>query len=637
MHPFKTSAIQVCLRVALILAAMLLPLHPVVQGQENHMHKPARILFLLDGSSSMLNDWQHKETRFATAARIIERITDSVYKINPKVAFALRVYGTQYPAQDKNCYDSRLEVPFGYKNAAQIQTRLKYLTAKGYSPIAWSLEQAAVHDFVNSDQYAYSIILLTDGGESCGGDICQTVTQLVQQKISFQPYILSLVDYAPLRDQYDCMGKLLTVAKEGDIQTAVQTILHDNRILFKEGASKIHPEPIAVTREEQQPTPVATTPERPVSSEMKEVAAIPVSRQPARQQVNRSPAPGGATRSTSRVTLAIPLEPEAITRPVLPVFKRVSINTKPRRANILYTLPIAQVRKLPKLVLLQIPLETVPQPPASKQPAVRSRQPPKTIEEKDVAYTLSTEEAKDTRLQVFFTNGKGKYYNTEPKMVFLDSKSQKQLKTAYRNMMVGAPDPILLASGTYDIQIPGSKATARNVHIQPNKLNSVTILVGHGSIAFHYPTNTRRPVEEYQALVSKRFEGGPVVKQACDTELPYDPTNYHVEINTLPPLIYNVDVGFNEVKLLAVPEAGKVVIINTELMGKIQFWFQMGGDYVPFYDMVINGNPATQTVSFRPGNYQVRYYQHGSTPASKPAVIGFSVVSNQTTEVKLIP
>src|SRR5690606_5904873 len=130
-----------------------------------------------------------------------------------------------------------------------------------------------------------------------------------------------------------------------------------------------------------------------------------------------------------------------------------------------------------------------------------------------------------------------------------------------------------------------------------------------------------------------RFEGGGVVKQACDSELPYDPSNYHIEINTLPPLVYNVDVNFGEMKLIAIPEAGTVEIVNTELLGKVQFWFQMGDAFVPFYDMVLTGNPEAQSVEVRPGNYQVRYYRHGSAPSSQPAVISFSIKSKHTTKI----
>src|SRR5690606_40613524 len=74
--------------------------------------KPARILYLIDGSSSMTYNWSGNETRNKVASRIVSAICDSIFLVNKDVEFAVRTYGTQHPSQDKNCLDTRLEVPF---------------------------------------------------------------------------------------------------------------------------------------------------------------------------------------------------------------------------------------------------------------------------------------------------------------------------------------------------------------------------------------------------------------------------------------------------------------------------------------------------------------------------------------------
>ena len=56
-----------------------------------------------------------------------------MYALNNEVEFAVRAYGTQFPAQDKNCTDTRLEVPFNIQNVAQINTRLKNIKPIGFS------------------------------------------------------------------------------------------------------------------------------------------------------------------------------------------------------------------------------------------------------------------------------------------------------------------------------------------------------------------------------------------------------------------------------------------------------------------------------------------------------------------------
>ena len=165
-------------------------------GQQPTKAKQPRILILLDGSSSMQKQWTPNDFRYEAAARIIDKLMDSVYAVNPDVEFALRVYGHQHPTADNNCFDTKLEVQFSKDHYTQMMLRLAALDAIGVSPIAYSLQQAAEKDLVRLDENKYSLILITDGGESCDGNICAVVRELLKKKIDFKPYILSLVDYA---------------------------------------------------------------------------------------------------------------------------------------------------------------------------------------------------------------------------------------------------------------------------------------------------------------------------------------------------------------------------------------------------------------------------------------------------------
>ncbi len=193
-------------------------------GQVKELDKQPRILILLDGSSSMGSEWG-KETRFKAASHIITTLMDSLYKVNKDVEFALRVYGHQSPSQDNNCYDTKLEVMFSKDNLTQMTLRLAALRAVGVSPIAFSLKEAAENDLTDPDRNTYSLILITDGEESCGGDICAVVKELLEKKIDFKPYILSLVDNTALKSQYACMGNYLVVADPRDIKPTVGKIV----------------------------------------------------------------------------------------------------------------------------------------------------------------------------------------------------------------------------------------------------------------------------------------------------------------------------------------------------------------------------------------------------------------------------
>ena len=199
------------------------------QAQVAGQVQQSRILILLDGSSSMVNKWEGDKDRFKAAGEIILKLMDSVYKVNKDVEFSLRVYGHQHTVSENDCHDTRNEVMFSKDNYTQMQFRLASLQPLGVTPIAYSLEQAAENDLVDEQTYAYSIVLVTDGGESCGGNICDVVKNLLQRKIYFKPYIVSLVDYAPLRDEYACLGKYLQVTSTRDIPKTVGAIVDSFR------------------------------------------------------------------------------------------------------------------------------------------------------------------------------------------------------------------------------------------------------------------------------------------------------------------------------------------------------------------------------------------------------------------------
>jgi von Willebrand factor type A domain len=216
---FKTILRNLCLIIGLVL------LHITAANAQ----KKTRILFLIDASSSMSYPWSGADNRFQAAGRVVLGIMDSMYAINNEIEFAVRVYGADYPSQEKNCVDTKLEVPFNLQNMSQIKNRLKYITPRGSSPIAYSLQQAFENELGNSTKYDYSFVLITDGGETCGGDICDIYKKMLKQNIAVSPYIVGLDSNVNLIKFYECLGQYVGVAGPKDIATAVQLIVNNNR------------------------------------------------------------------------------------------------------------------------------------------------------------------------------------------------------------------------------------------------------------------------------------------------------------------------------------------------------------------------------------------------------------------------
>ncbi len=187
----------------------------------------------MDASSSMSYKWGPTQSRWDVARQAVLSIMDSMYAINNEVEFAVRVYGSEFPAQEKNCFDTKLEIPFNLQNLNQVATRLKYINPTGSSPIAYSLKQSSATELADFALYDYSFILITDGGESCGGDVCDAYKTLIQNKIKVEPYIIGLDTNKNLLNYYECLGQYVSVTKPGDIAMAVKLIVDKNRVLLE--------------------------------------------------------------------------------------------------------------------------------------------------------------------------------------------------------------------------------------------------------------------------------------------------------------------------------------------------------------------------------------------------------------------
>ncbi len=127
-----------------------------------------RTEFIIDISGSMnkmLGSQKRIEAARTALAAALAGIPDGS-------VVALRLYGHRTSPRDKaaSCKDTELVIPFGPVNKAQMQSIVDGAMPLGETPIAYSLEQAA-NDFgtMGSDDQA-SIVLISDGEESCGGD-----------------------------------------------------------------------------------------------------------------------------------------------------------------------------------------------------------------------------------------------------------------------------------------------------------------------------------------------------------------------------------------------------------------------------------------------------------------------------------
>ncbi|MBK7957808.1 MAG: VWA domain-containing protein [Bacteroidetes bacterium] len=164
-----------------------------------------RVLFIVDGSGSMKEQWKG-DSKWNIAKETLIHLIDSLSNRNRNVEFAIRILGHQFPREQEVCTDSKLEIPFVQApNMVHIKERLESIHPQGHTPIAFSLQEAA-KDFPEDKDAINTILLITDGFETCNGDPCSVAQELKKKRIAINPYIIGLGVDPKYHENFKCVG-----------------------------------------------------------------------------------------------------------------------------------------------------------------------------------------------------------------------------------------------------------------------------------------------------------------------------------------------------------------------------------------------------------------------------------------------
>jgi Ca-activated chloride channel family protein len=206
------------------LTYILIFLYIHVGAQENEKTDPptTRILFIFDASQSMYGTWGNNK-KINIARKYLIQLIDSLEK-TPNIQMALRVYGHQSPVPPQDCSDTKLEIPFSEKNAAQIRQKLRYIIPRGTTPIAHSLELSA-NDFPPCENCRNIIILITDGIEACDGDPCQASLDLQKKGIVLKPFVIGIGIDPHFENTFECVGNFYNTPTEEKFEEALKVVI----------------------------------------------------------------------------------------------------------------------------------------------------------------------------------------------------------------------------------------------------------------------------------------------------------------------------------------------------------------------------------------------------------------------------
>jgi FKBP-type peptidyl-prolyl cis-trans isomerase len=157
---------------------------------------------ILDASNSM---WGQIEgvAKITIAKDVLEQIING---LPDEMNVGLRLYGHRYGLNDRRaCQDTELKVPIGPIDKALLIDIIQKIQPKGKTPLVYSVLQAG-DDF--KDIPNGSIILITDGIESCDGDIESIAPALKKSGIELKLHIVGFdIKEAEARAELEAIAK----------------------------------------------------------------------------------------------------------------------------------------------------------------------------------------------------------------------------------------------------------------------------------------------------------------------------------------------------------------------------------------------------------------------------------------------
>ena len=143
---------------------------------------PSQIEIVFDASGSM-NEAIAGVSKMDTAKQALTTIAS---QIPAGSSVGLRVFGVTPVRENirESCTDSQLLIPIGQYDAGRMISLVQPLKSYGMTALGYSLEKAGA-DFSPANDVKKSIILISDGEETCGKDPLAVVENLKAQGIDF--------------------------------------------------------------------------------------------------------------------------------------------------------------------------------------------------------------------------------------------------------------------------------------------------------------------------------------------------------------------------------------------------------------------------------------------------------------------
>jgi hypothetical protein len=186
---------------------------------------PKSVEIIMDASNSMWGQIAG-EAKITIARKVLAQIING---LPDSMNIGMRVYGHRYGLNDpKACTDTELVVPIGPVAKAQLIDTVNKIQLKGKTPLVISVLEA-IKDFENIPNG--SIILVTDGIESCNGDIKSIAPAIKAAGLELQVNIVGFdIKEAAARQELESIakstqGRYIDARNSGELLSALEQTL----------------------------------------------------------------------------------------------------------------------------------------------------------------------------------------------------------------------------------------------------------------------------------------------------------------------------------------------------------------------------------------------------------------------------
>lgn len=159
----------------------------------------ANVMFILDGSNSMWGQVDGK-AKIETAREVLI----SMLKELPEgTNVGLMAYGLR---SKEDCTDVETLAPISANDPAKLSKLINAIKPKGMTLLSYSLEQSLAA-FKEQKGKNNTVVLVSDGKETCGGDPCKAAKKLASAGLNLKVHVVGFDVKKQVRAELECIAK----------------------------------------------------------------------------------------------------------------------------------------------------------------------------------------------------------------------------------------------------------------------------------------------------------------------------------------------------------------------------------------------------------------------------------------------